>query len=51
MYYEYFQVPNLTAGTSYRVQVWAANDKGSSSSVHLHAFTLNTPVHPDHGKQ
>ncbi|KAK7073995.1 hypothetical protein SK128_004910 [Halocaridina rubra] len=38
-----FQVEHLSPDTTYRLQVWAANDKGRSPSVHLNAFTTNGP--------
>ncbi|XP_071523294.1 protein turtle homolog B-like isoform X2 [Panulirus ornatus] len=40
-----FQVGQLEPDTTYRLQVWAANDKGTSPSVHLRAFTTHPPTH------
>ncbi|XP_066978327.1 neural cell adhesion molecule 1-like isoform X2 [Macrobrachium rosenbergii] len=40
-----FQVEQLSPDTTYRLQVWAANDKGSSPSLHLQGFTTHPPSH------
>nr|XP_045612714.1 uncharacterized protein LOC123767187 [Procambarus clarkii] len=40
-----FQVGELEPDATYRLQVWAANDKGASPSVHLRAFTTHPPTH------
>ncbi|KAK8394370.1 hypothetical protein O3P69_006516 [Scylla paramamosain] len=40
-----FQVGQLEPDTTYRLQVWAANDKGVSPTVHLPAFTTHPPTH------
>ncbi|XP_050693474.1 nephrin-like [Eriocheir sinensis] len=40
-----FQVGQLDPDTTYRLQVWAANDKGVSPTVHLPAFTTHPPTH------
>ncbi|KAK3887433.1 hypothetical protein Pcinc_008436 [Petrolisthes cinctipes] len=40
-----FQVGQLEPDATYRLQVWAANEKGVSPSVHLQAFTTHPPTH------
>lgn len=44
------QVSQLQPDTTYRLQIWAVNDKGASPFVHLRAFTTHPPTHTDHGK-
>ncbi|CAL4120152.1 unnamed protein product, partial [Meganyctiphanes norvegica] len=44
-----FIVRNLQPGTTYRLQVWSANDKGVSPSVHLQAFTTSQASRPHVG--
>ncbi|ROT85662.1 putative nephrin-like isoform X3 [Penaeus vannamei] len=36
-----FQVSQLQPDTTYRLQIWAVNDKGASPFVHLRAFTTH----------
>ncbi|KAK7083635.1 hypothetical protein SK128_026176 [Halocaridina rubra] len=40
-----FQVDGLLPDTTYRLHIWAANEKGASPYVHLRAFTTHLPNH------